>query len=132
MNLENQRKLKDAAFIATVALPAPGGISYTSSFDLGQSYSTSEKYNVNIDLPATTMSTGSITGFIQHSADNATWSNVSELGSTVVTVSSGSTPLTSDAYKLPPTCMEFIRAGFTVPAGATNVASFNGSVSLGF
>jgi hypothetical protein len=130
--LENQRKLSDAAFATSVPLPAAGSTVYTSSFDLIQSFSTSEKYAAQIDVPATTSSTGSITGFLQHAPDNATWSNIPELGSTLITVTSGSTPLTSDQFRLPPTTLEFIRAGFTVSSGAGAVQNFNGSLSLRF
>jgi hypothetical protein len=132
MNLENQRKLQDAAFVTAVPLPAPGSTSYTSSFDLVQSFATSEKYAPQLDVPATMISAGSIIGFLQHAPDNATWSNISELGSTVITASSGSLLATSDQYRLPPTAQEFLRAGFTVSSGATNVQAFSGSLSLRF
>ncbi len=130
--LENQRKLSDANLTFSVSLPAAGSSAYSPSIDTNQSFSTNEKYAVQLDTAATTATTGSITYFVQHSADNQSWSNVPELAPVSIAVTSGSTSFTSDQFRLPPTANEYIRAGWTVSSGASNVQAFNGSFSLRF
>ena len=132
MQLENQRKLIDSNYYTVVGLPAASGTTvYTQSFDLVQSFATSEQYAAQIDISNTSASSGSITAFVQHASDNATWYNIPELGAVTVSSSSGTTPFYSDQWRLPPTTQEYVRAGLTF-YGTGNISNSSGSFSLRF
>ena len=132
MQLENQRKLTDSNYYTVVGLPATNGTTvYTPSFDLVQPFSTSEQYALQIDIANTSASSGSITAFLQHASDNATWYPIPETGTITVSSSSGTTPFYSDQWRLPPTAQEYVRAGLTFYGGG-NISSSSGTFSVRF
>jgi hypothetical protein len=133
MQLENQRKLQDAAFITATTLPnAANSNVTTSSFNLIQSFSASEHYAVQVDIdPLANFGTsGTLTVVIQDSADNVNFANISELGSTVV--NANTTITTTDQFRLPPTAREYIRALAATSTINGNIAANNVTLSLRF
>ncbi len=131
--LENQRKLADAAYTASTTLPATNSSNVTTaSFNLIQSFATSEHYAVQVDIDplANFGTTGALTVVIQDSADNVTFANISELGSTVV--NANTTATTTDQFRLPPTARQYIRALAAIGAINGNISANNVTVSLRF
>jgi len=132
--LENQRKLQDAAFVASATLPATNNSNVTTTpFSLnGQSYATSEHFAVQVDVdPLANFGTaGALTVVIQDSADNVTYANITELGSTMI--NANTTTVTTDQYKLPPTARAYIRGLAAISGINGNIAANNVTVSLRF
>ena len=132
--LENQRKLTDINLQTVATLPNAANTNIaTPSISLnGESFSTSEHYGVGvtIDPLANFGTTGALTVVIQDSADNVTFANISELGSTVINANTAAA--TSDQYRLPPTARAYIRALAATSNINGNIAANNVTLSLLF
>lgn len=133
LSLNNQKKLVDASFVASATLPASANSNVTTtSFNLVQASTASDFYAVQVDIdPMANFGTaGALTVVIQDSADNATFANISELGSTVV--NANTTVTTTDQYSLPPTARQYIRGLAAVTGINGSIAANSVTVSLRF
>lgn len=124
IQLENQRKLIDGSFITNVALAGNTNTTVnTASFNLIQSYATSEHYRAEFDIDptATVPSTTTVAVHLQGSADNATWANISESATVTLTGNASNVVAnTSVVYALSPDVPQYIRGVVAVGAlGAT-------------
>ncbi len=123
LSLDNQRKLVDASFVASVALPAANNTNVTTaSFNLNQADAASDYFTVQVDIDplANFGTTGALTVVLQDSPDGVTFTNISKLGSLAVNANTNVT--TSGQFKLPPDANPYIR-------GFAGVSAINGSIS---
>ena len=138
----NSRILADANFIRTLALPASATTANTSNLDLqvATPYPTTETINVSVSTTAS-VNGNSVNGTIilQHASANsdgtantATWANIPTLGAVAIVEGASSTAATSYTYKLPPGCLQFIRAQVTLPANTASLADGTLTLSLLF
>jgi hypothetical protein len=111
----NLRSLLDINYVATIALPNGAANTCTAAFDLIQAtpYPVTEVFNVKLSTTASASGNSiNLAIALQHSATNvdANFVNIPELGPLVTISNSTITNANSDTYKLPPTCLRFIRA----------------------
>lgn len=125
--------MKDAELLRTVALPSGAATANTNSVDLGKATPFPIQNSFSVKL-STTVGNGAnaknITCRVQHSDDNATFSNIAELGALVVTEATGSYPAGSMTVTLPPGTKRYVRAQATGEANGGNAS--NGALSVEF
>ena len=128
----NTRAVVDANFLITLALPASATTANTNAMNLqvATPYPTTETINVGVNTSASA-SGNSVNGTIvlQHTSANtdgtanaAAWTNIPTLGTSSIVEGASTTAATTNTYKLPPGCLQFIRAQVTLPANTANLA----------
>lgn len=138
----NTRILQDANFLVTLALPATATTANTNNINLQTvaPYAVTETINVQVSTTASA-SGNSVNGTIvlQHTsantdgtANSAAWVNIPTLGSVNITEGASTTAATLNTYKLPPGCLQFIRAQVTLPSNTGNLADGNLTLQLLF
>ena len=134
----NSRIVVDANYVTTLALPASATTANTNNLNLIQAtpYPVTETINVGVNTSASANG-NSVTGTIvlQHTsansdgtANSAAWVNIPTLGSVNITQGASSTAATTSTFKLPPGCLQFIRAQVTLPANTANLS--DGTLTL--
>lgn len=142
----NSRILEDATLYKTVAM-ANNGVVNTSHIDLAAAtpYPVTETLNVYINTGADTVATANTNGwvYLQHTSANAVagdgtpnasaWTNIPTLGHSLHVIAKNATAAQNFTYKLPPGCLQFIRAQYNNdgPAGS-NTSGANISLRLLF
>ena len=138
----NTRILQDANYLTTLALPASATTSNTNNINLltVAPYAVTETINVSVTTTASA-SGNSVNGTIvlQHTsvnsdgtANSAAWVNIPTLGTTTIVEGASTTAAVTATYKLPPGCLQFIRAQVTLPANTGNLADANLTLALLF
>lgn len=122
----NSRYLVDAAKVATGTLGASTTVSNTGVIDLQNitPYPTTETINVSVGYAASANGNASAANgviYLQDSADNTTFANISTLG-TVPIVEAAALVAASYTFKLPPGCRRYIKACSKTSTGAANYA----------
>lgn len=133
--IPNYRGPQDAAFIASIALPATASAAvYTGSLNLVQPQIMSEHYYVQVDVPTIGTQLGAaytLTVELQGAPDNSTWTRVTEAADIVVTGDAG-TPSTT-IFRLSPDAPQYVRAAFTTGGTiVSTLAAYSGTISLRF
>ena len=138
----NSRAVVDANFVQTVALPATATTAYTNYLDLqvATPFPTTETVNVGVNTTASVNGNSvATTLFLQHCGQNvaglpdtANWANIPLLGNVVLTQGASSTAASTNTYKLPPGCKEYIRAGVTAAANTANLSDATLTLELLF
>jgi hypothetical protein len=134
----NTRNVIDNNFVVTLALPASATTANTGNIDLQQAtpYATTETINIGVATSAS-VNGNSVNGTIvlqntsansDGTANSAAWANITTLGSVSIPEGASSTAATSNVYKLPPGCLQFIRAQVTLPANTANLS--DGTLTL--
>ena len=138
----NDRILQDANFIQTLALPATATTANTNNINLQVAlpFPTTEHINVLVSTTAS-VNGNSVNGTVvlQHTsvnsdgtANSAAWVNIPTLGTTAIVEGASTTAAVTATYKLPPGCLQFIRAQVTLPANTGNLADANLTLALLF
>ena len=138
----NSRILVDANYIVTLALPATATTANSNNINLlnATPYPTTETINVGVNTSASA-SGNSVNGTIvlQHTsansdgtANSAAWVNIPTLGTSSIVEGASVTVATVNTYKLPPGCLQFIRAQVTLPANTGNLADATLTLELLF
>jgi hypothetical protein len=131
----NARNLVDTNFTTNVALPATATTANTNAFDLQQTtpYPTTESIDVAV-LTSASASGNSVNSlvYLQDSADNSTFTNVTTLGTVKVVQGSGSTAATSNYFKLPRGAQRYVRAQVVNPANTANISDATLTLTLLF
>ena len=122
----NSRILEDASKIATGTLGANTTVSNTGVIDLQTvaPYAVTETINVSVGYSASANGNASAANgviYLQDSADNTTFANISTLG-TVPIVEAAALVAASYTFKLPPGCRQYIKACSKTSTGAANYA----------
>lgn len=138
----NSRILLDANFITTLALPATATTANTNNINLQTvaPYSVTEIINVGVNTSASASGNSvNSTIVLQHTsantdgtANSAAWVNIPTLGSVNVLQGASVTAATANTFKLPPGCLQFIRAQVTNPANTGNVSDATLTLQLLF
>ena len=134
----NTRNVIDNNFVVSVALPASATTANTNNINLQQAYpyATTEIINVGVSTTAS-VNGNSVNGTVvlqnasansDGTANTATWANITTLGSVAIVEGASSTAATSYVFKLPPGCLQFIRAQVTLPANTASLA--DGTLTL--
>lgn len=138
----NTRAVVDANFIVTLALPASATTANSNSLNLqvATPYPTTETINVGVNTSASA-SGNSVNGTIvlQHTSANsdgtanaAAWVNIPTLGTSTIVEGASTTAATTNTYKLPPGCLQFIRGQVTLPSNTGNLADASLTLELLF
>ena len=138
----NTRLLQDANYIVTLALPATATTANTGNINLLNvvPYPVTEVINVLVTTGAST-SGNSVNSTIvlqnasansDGTANTASWANITTLGNVLIVQGASATVATTNTFKLPPGCLQFIRAQVTNPANTGNLADANVTVALVF
>ena len=138
----NSRIVVDANYVTTLALPASATTANTNNLNLIQAtpYPVTETINIGVNTSAS-VNGNSVTGTIvlQHPSANsdgtanaAAWTTLPTLGSVNITEGASSTAATTATFKLPPGCLQFIRAQVTLPANTANLSDATLTLELLF
>jgi hypothetical protein len=138
----NDRLLQDALVSATVALPATAALANTGNINLqvATPYPTTETINVLVSTTASANG-NSVNGTIvlQDAATNSdgtanttTWANIATLGTVKIVEGASATVATSNTFKLPPGCRQFIRAQAQLVANTADLSDSNMTIKLLF
>lgn len=140
----NLRILEDATLSKTAAMPVATAFSNTSHIDLAVAtpYPTTETINVLVDIGAVAagVNTGNnATVVLQHTSANAVagdgtpnavaWTNIPTLGTSTVVAAANAVAAQNFTYKLPPGCLQFIRAQIRPIASSTDTWN-TGNITL--
>jgi len=138
----NTRLLIDANYVVSVALPATATTANTNALNLlvATPYPTTETINVGVNTTAS-VNGNSVTGnaYLQHTSANsdgtpnsAAWVNIPTLGTVPITQGASTTAATTNTFKLPPGCLQFIRAQVSLPANTVSLADATLTLELIF
>jgi hypothetical protein len=122
------RRLQDASFVKTKALPAAAAANATDSIDLGSTSlgPVADFLEVEISIPATPdlVDDKTITLTLKDSADDSDFSAIPAIATLVQTgASSAGAAAASRRFKLPPSCRRYLRLEAAVlTAGGDNTA----------
>ena len=113
-NPSNTRALLDQNYVKTVTLPTgTGGVSISPSLDLLQAapWPSVERVILDLKIPATPAlaSAGTLTATIQDSSDDATFTAIASLNTTVSTAAGGGGPAVETQYALPIGTRRYVR-----------------------
>jgi hypothetical protein len=119
------RNLRDAAFVATKALPAAAATAYTDSLDLAQTTVQSlEQIEFEIAVPAlpALVEAKTVTISVQDSADNSSFAAVDPAITTVITGGTGNGAAAKTVrFRLPSQTRRYVRLSLVVlTAGGDN------------
>jgi hypothetical protein len=108
MSNEFARNVVDSNLTGSVTLPAAGATSFTSAVDLGAGVYKSEKYEVDVSVPATSAHTsGTLTVSL---VNGSTTAPTTDLGlSFTIASSTGGGSATSKRFRLPSDTLRYIR-----------------------
>ncbi len=119
------RNLRDAAFVAAIALPAAAATAYTPSLNIGQTVDQNlEAMEFEIAVPAlpALVENKTVTISVQDSADNSSFAAIDPAISTVITGGSGNGAAAKTVrFRLPSTARKYVRLKIDVlTAGGDN------------
>jgi hypothetical protein len=110
---------KDVNFLVTRSLPAQNSNNNSTAIDLeiAAPQLAGEYCEVEFSIPATTCATGqTITVTLQDSADNSTFTQIDECETLVLTGASNATAAAIRRWRLPRTCLRYIRVNIAMSA----------------
>jgi hypothetical protein len=126
---------KDVNFLVTRALPAQNTNANSSAIDLelAAPQFAGEYSEVEFYIPATTCATGqTITVTLQDSADNSTFTQIDECETLVLTGVSNATAEKYFRWRLPRTCLRYIRVNIAMSSTTGDQTEFTSELALLF
>lgn len=126
---------KDVNFLVTRTLPAQNSNNNSTAIDLeiAAPYFAGEYSEVEFYIPATTCATGqTITVTLQDSADNSTFTQIDECETLVLTGASNATAAATRRWRLPRTCLRYIRVNIAMSATTGDQTAITSELSLLF
>lgn len=129
------KSLRDLLLDVSRALPAQNTNANSSAFDLEQALPDTlpERFELLIDMPATTCATGqTITFTVQDSADNSSFATLAPVATFVLTGASNATAATQRYIRLPSTVRRYVRVNIAMSATTGDQTAITAGIRLVF